>query len=361
MPQPRVLDLGREESNSNLESFFNTVGSHYQKKQESAALEDIYKQYLETENEEKAFKEAAVRFQTDANIGPSKRLEGMDALKQIEYGINEKKKVINAQAKEIAAATEKKEEKQRKEAETYEILVNGGEDPKEAARLAKTLTPQSASARVKPVGKGGATPDDKLKGKLAENAAKEIPELEKVIAKGRDTLTNIADIRSIANNELKGPKGYVKAALNTESASKVSTLSATNLDTIIKLFNPAGTLPQAKLQWIRQAFAISPWDNASTIEGKLKTQEIITNQSIDRAQERKKLLRQYAGDIPEDVVKEFDKETGNIIDALKDELAPQEEKKKAPEGKVRVKDKKTGQSGSVTPYEGMESKYDIIK
>lgn len=33
---------------------------------------------------------------------------------------------------------------------------------------------------------------------------------------------------------------------------------------------------------------------------------------------------------------------------------------KVPEGKIRVKDKKTGKTGSVTPFEGMDAKYDRI-
>jgi len=61
-----------------------------------------------------------------------------------------------------------------------------------------------------------------------------------------------------------------------------------------------------------------------------------------------------------------DAEREGILDAMENILNrslldnTKEEAPKTPEGKIRVKDKVTGKTGTVTPFEGMDAKYDRI-
>jgi hypothetical protein len=51
------------------------------------------------------------------------------------------------------------------------------------------------------------------------------------------------------------------------------------------------------------------------------------------------------------------RELGNKGERIAEETG---QSKKIPEGKIRVRDKKTGKTGTVTPFEGMDAKYDRI-
>ncbi len=65
-----------------------------------------------------------------------------------------------------------------------------------------------------------------------------------------------------------------------------------------------------------------------------------------------------------------DKEREGVLDAMEnilnrsliesDQEVVNDVAKSAPEGKIRVRNKETGKTGSVTPYEGMDAKYDRI-
>ncbi len=354
MPNVGVIDLNPEESQEvnpveqNLVSFFSSLGKNYKDKQDKVEIGKIIDEYSQNKDKANAVTQYRKAVAT-GTLSPTKQLQAMELINAEEKAIQERDKTLNAQTKALQDAASKKKVEEQKIAEqsrkdeenraksektkneVREILLNGGEDPKEAERLSSVLTPVSASARVKskaPV-KGTA---EKFEETIAVEAAKEVPKLEKEIIKADDVLSNIERIQELSDKQLGGPLGYVKAALNTESASELTTLGATNLDTVIKLFNPAGTLPTAKLNWIRNTFSVSPWDNQSTITGKLNTQRLITEQGKKRAQERVALLKQYKGNIPTEVATRFDNDSSKILDQIE---RPGYVQVKAPNGKFK--------------------------
>lgn len=381
MPSPRVISTAVDNPDPHgVEQFFSKLGKDIRDKQDQNEIGNLIGQYQQNRQDANAWEDLQLGLEK-SSISPTKRLQTQKSLNDVQKNVIERDKVLNAEVKAMQdqhiknlenQKTEQKEknklereenekiEKRNKEVlETETILTQSGVDPEEAKRLSSLISPATARTMVKPV-KSPKGAKEKFEEGLAGEASKEVPKMEQAIAKGKDALTNIDRIETLATENLKGLKGYVKAAFNTEAAAEVNTLGATNLETVIKLFNPVGALPTQKLNWIRSTFSVSPWDNLSTIKGKLNTQKIITQQSIDRAEERNKLLKKYYGNIPEDVSKEFDKKTEDILNGLEKKYSPSQGKK-APEGKVRVKDKKTGQTGSVTPYPGMEEKYDVLE
>lgn len=151
--------------------------------------------------------------------------------------------------------------------------------------------------------------------------ADELSDIEKEIPVLQDSLTNLDTIEKTFEKELTGLTGYGKAAFNSKSAKLVENLSASSLDSIIKKFNPAGTLPTAKLNWIKDTFAVKAGDRVGTMKGKVEAQRILMKQALKRHQEKAKLLDQYQGDIPHDVRKEFDNETLLQNDVIADQAA----------------------------------------
>jgi len=336
----------------NLKSFFTKLGKDYTDKQDKVEIGKIIDEYSVNKDKANAVTQYRKAVAT-GTLSPSKQLQAKEFIDAEEKAVIERDKNLNAHVKAMADAnaktladqekTRKENEKQIKLAEenrvkasktqneVREILLNGGEDPQEAERLSSVLTPVSASARVKSKAPTNGTAK-KFEETIAVEAAKEVPKLEKEIIKADDVLSNIKRIQELSDKQLGGPLGYVKAALNTESASELTTLGATNLDTVIKLFNPAGTLPTAKLNWIRNTFSVSPWDIQSTITGKLNTQRLITEQGKKRAQERVALLKQYKGNIPTDVATRFDNDSSKILDQIE---RPGYVQVKAPNGKFK--------------------------
>ena len=334
---PQVQSINPYQSNpdpTGVEQFFSKLGKDYKDKSDRVEIGNLIGQYQQNREDANAWEDLQLNL-AKSNVSPTKRLEAQAELNAVKKNIFERDKALNAQSKSFADVAEKTrkekaladKEKEKRDsiiAENKVILKAGGKTDEEIEELAPKISTASARSLVKPSN----GPKEKFETILAGEAAKEVPKLEQTIAKGADTLDNIATIEKLASENLSGLKGYGKALFNTEAASQLATLGATNLDTVIKLFNPAGTLPTAKLNWIKNTFSVSPWDNLSTIQGKLNTQKIVTNQSIARAKERVDLLKQYNGNIPSDVSKKFDKETGDLLDILKDQYEPKEKDEK---------------------------------
>lgn len=328
----------------NLQTFLSNIGNQYRENQDRTQINQLLQEYQQNDDEISAFRNFQVGLGR-SDISPSKQLGLQQWMNESEKVLIEQRKNLNAEAERMKKANLEAEKKRandekilRTQQETKEILIAGGETPEEAERLAPILTPASARARVKPVN----GPKEILANKLATKAADEIVENEKMLAKSQALLENIEEVKKTAEENLRGPVGYAKALFNTQSAAKVTTLSASGLEPVIKMFNPVGALPTQKLNWIRQTFSVSASDTMSTIMGKLETQKILVNQGINRARQRNALLKEYAGNIPLDVEKEFDKQTDDLITEIKNisdkELQNKENqpKENQPGGKIKV-------------------------
>lgn len=357
MPQAQVIDLGRDESKEKgIMGFLNEIGSRYKENKDKKTFENILGEYQQNMQDEQAFEKAYVDTMR-SDMAPSALLKAFDDLDKMQDALKKNQDRFNSKLNAATKAYGDVEKKQKAEAESYELLIANGVPEDKAKELSKVISP----ANAKGYGKTEKGSEDLFEKEVKKAAAKEIAPLEKEIAAYPDIESNLNEVQDYMEKYLKGPAGYAKALIGTEAATHVETLSATNLDKVIKLFNPAGTLPTAKLNWIKGAFAVSPKDTISGAKGKIATAKLIAKQGVDRAKKRLALLKQYKGLIPEDVAKEFDDETSGILDALQDEYAPEEKKEKElPKGKVRVRNKQTGETGTVTLKPGWEKKYERL-
>jgi len=173
---------------------------------------------------------------------------------------------------------------------------------------------------------------------LEKETAKGYIEAIREVPKLQNTLQNIGRLNELGE-KLTGFEGYVKSAFNTESAAEYNTLGASLLDPVIKIFNPAGTLPQKKLEWIRDTFSPKASDLQSTQKGKIATIERMANQALERAQQKIKLFDDFNGDPPASEVLKFDNESEKIItDFIDKKQYISELEKETPEGKILMLD-----------------------
>lgn len=149
---------------------------------------------------------------------------------------------------------------------------------------------------------------------------------------------NITHLKNLAK-KLTGPLGYGKALFNTSEAAEFNTLGASLLEPVIKVFNPTGALPTAKLNWIKDQFQPRASELSSTIAGKISTMERLNNQAIQRAEDKIKLYHNFNGNPPASEVMKFDQESDKFINDFVDkEILKDTIIKETPKGKVAMLD-----------------------
>lgn len=258
MPQLQVYDpKERPPEPTGVQKFFSNLGKSFKDKEDSDKLADILKEYGENQNNEMRYLKGLESLER-SNISPSKRLEAQKYLSEFEK-LNSKK---------------------------------------------SSQTNQKLSA---------------YETELQKKGAAETIKLEERIPAYRDTLANIDRMEELSKKHLSGGKGFVKSFLGTQSAKELDTLGASALDTTIKRFNPAGTLPTAKLNWIRQTFAPQAAENPSGRQGKINNLRKFTIQAQRKDEERLALLKKYQGNIPPEIEDEF-----NRIEYLENEALASE-------------------------------------
>ena len=267
MPQVQVVNTTRDKPDpTGVQEFFTRVGKDYKDKEDRVEIGNLISTYQKNREDSNAWEDLQLGLEK-STIGPTKRLETQKSLNEMKKLLIEKDKALNQQAKD---------------------------------------------AQPKP---------GEFEKTLQRKAAEKVSKLEDEIPKLQDSVKNMDTVLATAEKHLKGPTGYVKAWTNSQSAKEVENLSASNLDSVIKMFNPAGTLPTAKLNWIRETFAVKASDRIPTMKGKIKSLKILANQALERNKQKLSLLKKYKGEIPEEIEKIFDGETLKHNDAVSDQLA----------------------------------------
>lgn len=196
--------------------------------------------------------------------------------------------------------------------------------------------------------------------KRQEAYSKEFLDLEKTIPELRHQVENLDSLDTLID-KVSGITGYSKAATGHQDAAELEAKGYAAIAPMIKLFNPAGPLAQTKLEQLKRVYAFSPWERSSKLKAKKKVLKLFATQALERANQRKQLIESYLkGKSTDEQINQFDKESETMLDAM---IAypfegKEETGEKTQQTKIRVKNKKTGQKGMITPYEGMEAYYE---
>lgn len=98
------------------------------------------------------------------------------------------------------------------------------------------------------------------------------------------------------------------------------------LDGVIKVFNKAGVLPQKKLEWIRETFAISPWDTQDQIKGKIASLRTLAKDAEKFNSGIGALIDRYGKNIPTEEFLKLQKGVDQSLDRYNGQVeSPQSE------------------------------------
>ncbi len=353
MPQLQIVNTTRDKPDpTGVEEFFSRIGKDYKDKQDRDVIGNLLQDYEKNKEDINSLD----KFETElfkSTVGPTKRLESQELIKNLRQSAIQKDKQIteyfNRQEnetkekssqqdkinKQLKIDEEKKlkqeqdvKEKQEKSNSTAneveEILMSGGEDPKEAKRLSRILSPASAGSRIREMSankKISNTKEEKLK---EEEKSKEVTQ------KAFNEIAQLIPKAGVGTSALS-----VFGGENAKTLGKFSSLTGALEALLVEKVN-RGALSNTRFEYITKTLLPKATDTQAEIRGKMEGLAVILEldpselQNLDKKKPKKKEQKSTES--------------------------------KVPEGKVRVmiKGSNPPQYGSVTPYPGMESKYDII-
>jgi len=143
-----------------------------------------------------------------------------------------------------------------------------------------------------------------------------------------NTLTENLDYLQENAENVGRAKGLVSGEFLWNSADFTEYRNRGNLvlDGVIKVFNKAGVLPQKKLEWIRETFAISPWDTQEQIRGKVQSLRTLAKDASQFNTGLGSLIDQYGENIPTSEFLKLQKNMDKSLDRFNQQIeSPQKE------------------------------------
>ena len=243
---------------------------------------------------------------------PEAKKTVMDQYETIQKTIESERKSLNDER------TEKRERDKLAQARELEELKEKGRNERAEATNASKLNAPKKDVNQKEWLKAN---DDLFK---AEQALQSLDKIDKL-------------------GETINSTGYLSTALNPTARAEYKSLSKAVVEPVLKLYNPAGPIPQEKLKWVEETFVASPWDSRWTQKGKNTAMRVIAEQGRDRAKQRIRLLQ---GDASEQELQKYDQESEQLMDTVTNYEAGKlsqlaKENNDIPEGTIQT-NQKTG-------------------
>jgi len=301
MPAIQVIDQLNPTQYEGQNALLNTLDEFRARQvaeQDRQGLSRLYQKY---QNDRANIDEAIFAAQTERGLSPTARINATNTLmalkKQNDATAIATKKQLDERnaaaataakkaAEDKAKADEKAAERKRITESNYELYKNimSEEEARRRAGIDSEATARTVFNQAnKPV---KSEPKTEFEKTAEKEEAKELIKLKsEIIPKGRDQLTNISYIRDVFNKNLaKGPYGQALAYLGAGGAAEVDNIGFTVIEPIIKLFNPVGPIPVAKVNIIRSIFQPKSTDPRWVFEAKCNALERIARQGIERAE-----------------------------------------------------------------------------
>lgn len=190
---------------------------------------------------------------------------------------------------------------------------------------------------------------------LETQNAKRFAEINQEMPKIRSAMRVADDVESLIE-EMSVFRGW---PLNFQEQGELSGKAASMLAPVIKIFNPTGPIPVAKLKYVESEFGIKQGQTRETMRGRFKSLKNFNEEAKMRLEEEQALMQLWNGNPPPEVINKFNAETEDKFDRLigfdksgsSEEVPPEMasklgDPKDLPEGKVRTS-KKTGEKFKV--------------
>lgn len=301
-----------------LGAFANKFHQNRIDKQDTDQLTKIYDKYR---NEGMMIDDAIQNIQTNTMLSPTKRLEAtkhftdlrthnLELQKNQRLNLEAQTKKAEADAKTAEVKAKTDAERSRIQNSVYELYKDIL--PEEEARR-RSMFDSEATARNVVNKKGGNSQFQKT---VETESAKQYVKAKEEIPKLEANLVNLNRINELSQ-KMRGPGGLVKSISGLSSeASELNNLGLASIEPIIKIFNPVGAIPVAKINIIRDKFAAKAHEPFNKTQGKLSALRRFAQQALDRNEQKVALYEQYEGKIPKDIEKKFDKDSEKIVDQM---------------------------------------------
>lgn len=194
---------------------------------------------------------------------------------------------------------------------TLQTALQGQDiDPSMIQPFIQNIIQQAAAQRTAPAQQQPQTPFGK---KLQETSGQFVSDVLLNVPKVAEGRKNIDRLRELSEG-LKGVSGYAKALIGTEEAAEFNALGLTAIEPVLKILNPRGTLPQRKVEMIRDLYSPRATDNRWTIDGKLNALESFIEGGEKLGQSITSLYQMYGEDIPLDAILKYESMASDLID-----------------------------------------------
>lgn len=214
-------------------------------------------------------------------------------------------------AKQSAELAKQEQERSRAKQITQQLELP--EEQKEA--LSETLSAGAAEDLLKKQISGEKqSPFEK---KVQEHNAQEYIKLTEEIPRLESTEGDIQRARELSK-ELSFLSPVTGRLGLSGKASELEAISLPMIESIVKIFNPTGAIGQQKLKLIADKYVIKAGDLPWQRTAKLDALDRFNKQALHRARDRLEILQKYNGNPPPEVLKEFDKESETVADAMLD-------------------------------------------
>lgn len=150
-------------------------------------------------------------------------------------------------------------------------------------------------------------------------AAKDYISSKNLLAQTKNSIDNIKYLKEFSREKLSGLKGTGKALFNTGDAAEFNSLAFETIAPVLKIFNPVGAIPVAKLKIIQDIFTPHAGELQSTIDSKLNALERLGRQAEGRLQDKINLYEKYQGNIPQSELDQFEKESETLLEIISDQ------------------------------------------
>ena len=401
MPQLQVVDLGDDQykNRKGIGRVFDEIQDAYKGHQERSAIDKILGEYQQNMGEAQAYEKAQLDLMRNNQIGPTKRLQIQGDLDRVQKNIRENDKALNAQYKsEIDSLRRQKEDERKaaketkrlqdeavtkanKQKESRDALKIAGYSDEEADAMSEYTSPEGARALgTKKIAK------DKPQGILKGNKGQD-ERINKNIESGTKSKKLLVEApilkQAIQNlgNKGQGWKSYVSAVPGGRAITEVAfdkdeqTINSIIKESLIKSGDLQGLrLTDYKLRYLEGA-SPSPYKSEEANMAAFEIWESRQKLASDTLDAQNELIKEIADSGATSLPADFDRQLEDRVEQLGlnkrldklvekskklvDEEEP-EKKAEEPAKKVRVRNKETGQTGSVTSYPGMEKKYDLL-
>lgn len=255
------------------------------------------------------------------------------------------------------------QQKQEEQGGILSKILDPNTPPEERQRLSQGLDPQTQlklfevqqkqevanqkalfqQAKFKQSQEPKRAPEDIERAKIKVRAQeKGRTKSEEAIPELQDQISTLQYLRTLSK-DLRGPGGVAKALVGSSTATEFNSLGFTSIAPIIKLFNPVGPIPVAKIKIIEKRFAPQAGELYSTQQGKLNALDRMANQALKRNQKYLELLEAYDNNIPQEEMNKFSSESAKELDEIVEEESkllgitekePEKEEKKEEKQKI---------------------------